>query len=172
MTMKNMLNIFILSICFAITFAKANGSKTFTNSPVCLEIAGVVTNADGGIDKTCTVELICLGEVIEKVSLQAGKKDFRFLLHKNKYYTIRMSKNGFLSRLVGIDTNASEDIEDGVYEFAFETKLIDEKKSDNINKDMADFPIAIIYFNDKKDCFDYNKKYTSSMKKDLYLTKN
>src|SRR5689334_6232740 len=111
--MKKLLDIFILSLCF-ITLTKANGPKTFTDSPVCLEIAGVVTNADGGIDKSCTVELLCSNEVIETVSLKSGKKDFKFALHKNKYYTIRISKNGFLSRLVGIDTNVSEDLEGDV----------------------------------------------------------
>jgi hypothetical protein len=170
--MKKLLNIFILSFCFIIIYARANALTTFTNVPVCLEIAGAVTNAGEGSSKECTVELICMNEVVETVTLQSGKKNFKFLLQKNKYYTIRISKKGFLSRLVGIDTNVSEDIEDDVFEFAFETKLIDQKNSDKVNTDLADFPIAIIYFNDKKECFDYSRKYTASMKKDLYLTKN
>lgn len=169
--MKKVVNILILSFCFIIAVARAGSSVgTASDTPV-LEILGVVVNADQGIDKECTVELICGNNTVETITLKNGRKNFTFRLVKDKYYTIRISKNGYLARLVGIDTKMDDDLVD-LYEFAFETKLIDVKQSEKVNKDLADFPIAIIYFNDRKECFDYNRKYTASLKKELYLTKN
>jgi len=100
--------------------------------------------------------------------LKEGKKSFKFLLKKNTVYTIKISKRGYISRLVCVDTKLA-DVMDDLYSFSFETKLINAEESGKLNKEFLDFPIALIYFDSKKDCFVYDKEYTSRIKKEIAM---
>jgi hypothetical protein len=134
----------------------------------CLEIDGKIINASEGLDGICTVELICANVTVESLTLKDGKKKFKFLLKKNQAYSIRLSKKGYVSRLISVDTRIPSDY-DEIYKFSFETKLAENTNPARSTKEVSDFPIAIIYFDQKKDCFDYNKEYTSRIKKELAM---
>jgi hypothetical protein len=165
--MKNSLITYLLSFFFLITCFKSIGRPGLdTNS--CLEIDGKIINAAEGIDGTCTVELICANITVESSILKDGKKKFRFILKKNQTYSIRLSKKGYVSKLISVNTTIPNDF-DEIYKFSFETKLAENTNSARSNKEVSDFPIAIIYFDQKKDCFDYNKEYTSRIKKELAM---
>lgn len=165
--MKKAINIIILGICFLMIQSKAvNNLKAIPDTFV-LEIEGKIVNA--GLGNGCSkIELLCDNRVIDSFILKDNNKKFVFNLRKNMNYTIRISKNGFVTRLVCVDTKLAW-FNENVYRFAFETKLIDKHASVNLNKDILDLPIAIIYFDEKKNCFYYNKSYTSSIKKELAM---
>lgn len=165
--MKNSLITYLLGFFFLIACFKAigkPGSAADTNS--CLEIEGKILNANEGLDGTCTVELVCANVIVESVVLKNGKRKFSFILKKNLAYSIRLTKKGCISRLINVDTRISNEYDD-LYKFSFETKLIESTGSEKLNKEFLDVPIAIIYFDPKKECFDYNKEYTSRIKKEL-----
>jgi hypothetical protein len=166
--MKNSTITYLLGFFFLITCTKALCARPATDTNLCLEIDGKILNADEGSDGQCTIELIHSNIVIASTVLKDGKKKFKFILKKNTNYMIRISKEGYISRLVSVDTKLDEGDTD-FYSFAFETKLLKEVASQRLNKDLLDFPIALIYFDAKKDCFDYNREYTSKIKKDLAM---
>lgn len=165
--MKNSLISYLLGFFVLISCCKAIGNTAVPrDSSACLEIDGKIPNACEGEDATCLVELFTSNTVVSWATLKEGKKTFRFLLKKNTVYTIRISKRGYMSRLICIDTKVSIPLED-LYRFAFETRLLKTSECMHMNKELLDLPVALIYFDPQKDDFVYDKEYTSRAKKEL-----
>lgn len=168
--MKNL--IFNSAILFCLFFLpaglkSANQNKLKHDSLCCLQIEGIVTNAGDGIDGECKIELIGLNDYSDSLILREGKRKFKFVLNKNSYYAIRISKKGYISKLVSVNTEML--VENGdLHVFEFETSLIREEALERLNKDMLDFPVAIIHFDYEADRFSYNKEYSAFIKRELY----
>ncbi len=157
-------------LCLGLFNAKSandNHHKTKFDSLSCLQIEGKVLNADEGEDGECLVELITLNDGIDSIVLKEGRKKFKFVLEKNSYYAIRVSKKGYISKLVSVNTEILTE-DEGVHRFVFETTLIKEAALKRLNKDVIDFPVAIIHFDYELDDFSYNKEYTDNMKRELH----
>lgn len=168
--MKNSLITYLFGFFFLITCFKAlGGAKSNPDTLTCLEIDGRILNAGEGDDGTCLIELFNANTVIAWATLKEGKKNFRFMLKKNSVYTIKITKRGYVSRIVCIDTKLALAGEDDLYKFSFETRLIKTSDSEKLNKEFLDFPIALIYFDVKKDSFVYDKEYTSRIKKEIAM---
>lgn len=159
----------ILGIGLMLTTVSLDGSIQGRNpdSTVCLELEGKILNSGEGTDPESRIELICNNTVVEEIVLKKGSRKFSLLLKKNKHYVVRLSKTGYLSKLICIDTRLSEEL-NGVYEFAFETTMV--KQTETVGTETSETPIAIVYFDGKRRCFNYSKD-TSNMRKELYLTK-
>lgn len=159
--------LFLLACSFK---AEAKHKITF-DSLSCLLIEGKITNADDGIDQICKVELISANEVVDSAILKDGKKRFKFVLEKNTYYAIRITKIGYLSKLVSVNTEMVTQ-SDLIYSFEFETGLIKEGAAKAFNEDILDFPVAIISFDYALDEFSYNQEYTDYIKRELRQVKS
>ena len=167
--MKNSIITYLLGFFFLITCFKAIGKLPYNkDSASCLQVDGKIVNANKGDDGVCTIELLTSNKVISSLILKGGKKKFKFLLGKNASYTIRISKQGFITRLVCIDTKM-ERLEEDFYTFSFETELVLNTNSAKLNKEFLDFPIALVYYDSKKDCFVHDKSYTSKIKKEIVM---
>lgn len=164
--MRNSIVTYLLGFFFLVSCFKSLGNPVYSDS-TCLEVDGKITNANDD-DGTCLVELMTSNTVVDYATLKDGKKSFRFHLKKNTVYTIRMSKRGHVSRTICIDTKVSGDPEED-YGFSFETKLSKDAEMNKANKEFLDFPIALVYFDPKKDCFVYDKEYTSRIKKEIAM---
>lgn len=147
--------------------ASAQFNRKSTDTLACLEITGKVLNAFEGEDASCRVELINKGDVIDSVILKEGKDHFHLILSKDQYYAIRISKKGYVPRILEINTTMFVEL-DGLYTFHFNTELISDKLAKKLNQDALDFPIAIIYFNHDEDCFDYSREYTETLKNEMF----
>jgi hypothetical protein len=167
--MKNSIITYLLGFFFLISCFKAiSNQANYFSSKLCLEVDGKISNAGQGDDGICTIELVSSNKVIATTVLKGRKNKFKFLLEKGSVYTIKISKHGYVTRLVSIDTNMDVQDED-LYKFSFETKLIKEDDLDKLNKEYLYFPIALIFYDAKKDCFVYDKEYTSKIKKEIVI---
>lgn len=167
--MKNSIITYLLGFFFLISCFKAISiqNTSFLSKP-CLEVDGKINNASQGEDGICTIELVSSNKVIATAVLKGRKNKFKFLLEKGIVYTIKISKQGYVTRVVCIDTKMDAGDED-LYNFSFETKLIKKSDADKLNKEYLDFPIALIFFDAKKECFVYDKEYTSKIKKEIVM---
>lgn len=158
----------IIILMFLSFFGQLNaaGKHEKNDTLNCLLIKGKVSNASEGPDKNCLVELITSDGVAESILLE-GKRNFRFLLRRDTYYAIRISKPGYVTKLISVNTSFPQDVMD-VMEFSFTTELIREEFSQHLNKDALDFPIAIIHFDFNSEDFVYNKAYTQQIKREIY----
>ena len=135
------------------------------DSLVCLLMDGKVLNADEGADNTCVIQLICDSSTVDSVILK-GKKKFHFDLKKNRHYTIRISKTGYLTKSICVHT-AIPDTQTNVFEFEFVTTLSAEKPGHVIEEDVRNLPVASIYFHEKKNTFFYHRAFSTYYQKQL-----
>jgi hypothetical protein len=143
----------------------ASHARPRPDSLVCLLMEGKVINAAGGDNKLCRVELICDGGVIDSIMLK-GKKKFNFDLKKNKHYIIRMSKPGFITKNICVHTTIP-DTQTELFEFQFETTLLQEKPGQVIDPAAKDLPVASIYYHEKKRTFFYHRAFSTYYQKQL-----
>ena len=128
-----------------------------------LEIVG---NFDGTVldfNGKYTATLIVENDIIEVQDLKVRKSMF-FLLQKNKIYTIRIDKEGYISKCISIYTFTPDDDRlKQPYLFTFETNLLSSDLISHFEDDDIDFPVALIGYKKDCKCFEYNKQYTSSL---------
>jgi hypothetical protein len=164
--MKKAINIIVAATCFLIHPLTACGGKSIPGTFV-LSIEGKITNAPktGAFTR---IELLSDNRVIDSFILRDQQRTFCFNLNLNNNYTMRVSRVGYVSKLICIDTRVPF-FDDNFYRFAFETKLIDQRASEKLNRHLLDMPIAMIYFDGKKGCFYYSKEYTNNIKRELAM---
>jgi hypothetical protein len=170
--MKNSFLTFSLLICFGLFTLKSTASINEhgkSDSLSCLKIEGKIINNDR-TEEACIIELIDSYNHIDTILLKEGKTKFKFVLNKDSYYAIRISKAGYISKVVSVNTEILTDV-NGIYRFEFETSLLQEAVLKKLNQDALDFPVAIVYFDHEKDCFSYNKEYSAFIKKELHTSK-
>lgn len=169
--MRNLINLtaaaFLLLSLYSAKMQSANGHKLKYDSLSCLQVEGKILNSEEGVDASCTVEIICQNEVVDAVTLREGKTKFKFVLNKNSFYAIRVSKKGFITKLVAVNTEILTET-DGIYKFVFETSLVPEAALKYLNEDVVDFPVAIIQFDYEQECFTYNEEYTNTIREELH----
>lgn len=168
--MKNLILTTTAVLLIAALQLKAGATfKPKYDSTTCLVIEGKILNADEGIEGQCKVELLDANGVVDTAILKEGKRKFKFVLKKNTFYAIRVTKEGYISRLVSINTEMLTKEDDMIHKFSFETKLMPEERMAHLNTDALDFPIAIIHYDYDLECFSYNREYTNNLKKELRL---
>lgn len=162
----------ILLVVILLYSSLINSQSDFTKKPnKCLKIEGIVLNANDKHSGPCYIDLFCDNEHVESITLKKGKKKFYFELDPDKYYTIQISRNNYLNKIICVDTKkAIVNVKSGMYFFSFETSLLHVNESTPINVEFSYFPIAIISFNPKELKFDYNKEYTKKLKRELQLS--
>jgi len=165
--MKNSTLSYLIGLLLFIGYSKANTTfRPLADSSICLELEGIILNAHEGANKTCLVELLCGNRVEQSVLLKDGKKKVKFLLKKNATYTVRISKKEHVTKLICIDTRMKKANYD-LYSFSFETQMLPEAVIEKADRDYLDFPVALIYYDVRKDCFMHDKDYSNKLKKEI-----
>jgi hypothetical protein len=168
---RRIFNFFTVLLFTVLLFGNSNcySQNNDADSLICLEIKGKVTNVGSKSGDTYKAELIYYNTVIVKEDISVSKS-FKYDLKKDAIYTVRISKPGFITKLISIYTKLPEE-HDELYRLDFETELIWEHKTKKLNADALDFPITIIYYDDKANWFYFNEEYTSNIKKCIYDVK-
>lgn len=164
--MKAIINFMIMALCVAPLLAKA---KLPSNNDTCLIIKGSVSKLNTGLSDGYQVELFEQNTVKDIIQVK-NNKSFSFTLNKNNLYTIRISKEGFLTKIISINTKI-DSTNKLIYSFEFETELISENRSKFLDKDWLEFPITIIEYFPETNWFYYNEEYTSNVKRGIFKLK-
>ncbi|MBN8697641.1 MAG: hypothetical protein J0L87_14005 [Bacteroidetes bacterium] len=142
------------------------------DSTVCLEIIGIAVHKAEPLDGV-TIKLYKENEelVWEQItSIPYHDHSFSFSLLRNSHYSIEVSKEGYISRLVSIDTRLPDDIQVNTgnrFVFEFEVDLVKEiKMKDDF---YIDFPIAIISYNMITGVFENHDDYTKHIKEKMIM---
>jgi len=123
-----------------------------------LEIAGKPVFKEGV--GTYKVTLICLNRPMASQILPL-EKEFEFDLEKNGIYSLRIEKEGFLPRLVTVNTRMPELYKEHIfYKFLFEVEMFSGGLEKFLDPDDVDFPVAVVSYDETKDRYEYSRKYT------------
>lgn len=161
---KNILLVIMWMLSFSAVMAGDNKQKADQGkAPDCLEIC-----ASAVIDKVfqtgLTIKLYCGSKEIVRIDSTEYEKIY-FTLQRGQYYTIEISKPGYVSRLVGISTTIPGSVPlKPIFRFEYEVEML--KEADAGNDFYLDFPVALVSYNSKSECFEHNKKYTTFIKRE------
>ncbi|MGZ3900651.1 MAG: hypothetical protein ACXVC7_03730 [Bacteroidia bacterium] len=159
---------FLVAACIIMLGSQAKaGSKNISDSTICLELSGRISKLKPIENNYYHVELIYNGIIVDSMKVK-DNKDFKFALKKNTIYGIRISKPGYYSRIISINTS-TPGYANAFFRFEFDTDMIRIDDAAKINKDALDFPIAVISFNEDLRAFYYNEEYTTYIKRRIYL---
>lgn len=168
---SNIAKTLLAGIMLISTIGHANNpsKKINPNSGECLIVIGMaIDEKNEPIDG---VEVILFKdndemEANEITNVVYHDHNFQFSLDSNQYYTIKISKPGYIDRFVSISTklNSETEITD-LYRFEFD--VIMEKVKPTIDDFYLDFPIALISYDPMSDSFISHAKYSKHIKKML-----
>jgi len=163
--------ILIIALVFSATTAFAGNpaaAKTTTaeKPQICLDVYGIALDeADQPINGV-SVKLYKENnemEWSEITSVDYHDHAFNFKLEANEYYTIEVSKDGYVTRSVGISTMIPGTVSlKQVFRYEFEVQLFKEDKA--MDDYYLDFPVALVSYDAKHDVFDNDATYTKHIK--------
>lgn len=159
----------ICHYAFGLSDGKKKSLSRKENDPeVCLEISGSLAAELRSAGGTYVVKVIQDNKIVDQFMLTAREK-FRLYLKKDNWYTIRIEKEGFIPRLVSINTALPQNArKNSLYRFQFDMYLFSEAFSRYFDADDIDFPIALIAYDSEKRLFDYDKNYTSQIQAKMH----
>ncbi|MBA3683173.1 MAG: hypothetical protein H0W73_18710 [Bacteroidetes bacterium] len=155
----------VVALVFCINTSNAKTNPITQNSSTCLKINGIILKAPHKAERgSYKVELLKDNVVIDSSKVSVNK-EFEFVLSKNSWYTIRVTKEGHVPLLLSIDTKI--DAQNAlIYEFQFETELLD-SKTVNAGNDIMDFPIGVVKFDKVNNRFYPVENYTADIKQKI-----
>jgi hypothetical protein len=170
--MKNKINLFFAScLTFSLILYSFSAEKEEKVAETFFKIKGVVSSNDKN-QEDVVVRLYKRNQKVDSTyTAKSGK--FFFELERNTHYMIELEKYGFEKSRVKVDTHRkgiSEENEGNRYDLAIDIEIFSEiadKKGSEEDKDILDFPIAMIEYNNKEDAFVANTKYTKYVKGEI-----
>jgi hypothetical protein len=120
---------------------------------------GYLVNEDNAKMKDVTVSLYSGNE---KISSEKWSKKFDYNLELQKYYTLELQKEGYLAKRIAISTFEGDK---GAEPFMFVMELVEAKEG----REGDDFPSALIKYEKDEGSFNFDVKYSKSVKKEQKL---
>lgn len=157
------------ALCCA-PFACVAGDYTKTEESeenACLEISGTVQGIDRHAKGTTVVCLMRDNHEVTWIEVKPGKP-FCFHLNRDAVYTIKVWNPEYIDRSVTINTYLPASIKvRSLFRFEFDLTMtkkngVTEHDSDN------EYPVAIVSYQHGKGFFDYSRKYTAMVKKEMF----
>jgi hypothetical protein len=167
MTMKTLIKaLLITSLTFpTLLTAQKNPKRDSTITIECLKVKGLALDERSFAIDGAEIRLFRQNDLMEQIevtNVEHHDHNFTFTLETNGYYTIKVSKPGYVERWIVVRTNLPGTLEvPTLFNFEFVVVLFKEKQMDDY---YLDFPIAFVSYNQQKHVFESNVKYTKYIK--------
>ncbi|MDO9000926.1 MAG: hypothetical protein Q7W45_14250 [Bacteroidota bacterium] len=132
--------------------------EDITISPLAvLKLNGMILKSPNGEKGTYKIELLQDNTVVDAKDVKFNDP-FEFNLVKNAWYTVRITKEGFIPLLISVDTEMDSN-KPKLYEFNFETELYHTSQINHLDKGTLDLPIGLVKFDVSYDKFQPTAEY-------------
>lgn len=169
--MKNTINILaaiLVVITLTTSSVKANKIKNDTSDFV---VNGLILKSKEIKELKCRLELFYENKKVDSVDINMNQA-FDIFLKKNVWYTLRVTKEGYLPLMISFNTEVDNITKVKNNTFKFETELIPLEETKQLNQDMLDFPVGIVSLNKKTRKFEARETYTNNYITNLNATPN
>lgn len=157
--------IFTLVLLLATYVPTKSQDTTAVETMTVLKIGGIITAKTDKLDQVL-VELYEQNKMVDAYETKKNGK-FKFALYNNHIYTIMLTKSGYHTKKITVDTRVPSDFND-LIDYAFDIEL--DEKAEELADDketLLEYPIAIISYDSKQNAFIYDKNYTKGLVKEL-----
>jgi hypothetical protein len=153
---------------FGLSDGKNKKTSSAPDQDVCLQISGDLDGSMKIKGGNYIVKLIQNNQVIQQTEVDS-KSTFRLNLKRNREYTIRIEKEGYIPRLISVNTALPENVRKAnLYRFHFDMQLFAQSFAKYFDSDDIDFPIALIAYDKSKGVFHYDKNYTTRIQQKMH----
>ena len=163
---KLLLGIILIS---SVTYANNPIKKDSIKSNECLVVIGIALDEKNEPIDGVNIKLYKENEETvwaEGTIVVYHDHNFKFVLDANEYYTIEISKPGYVKRLVSISTKLPSNVSiRPLFKYEFDIVLF--KDREGVDDYYLDFPVALISYHAKTAIFDNNNKYTKHIKRKI-----
>lgn len=125
----------------------------------CLEIKGFLLDAK---DKKLDKVKVTVMENGKEISSVETKCPFKLTFPRDHYYSLVVTKEGYLPAVIMIDTSVPKAHEDCGFHFEFHYNMVPEVNS--YNKEYTDFPAALVKYAKSGEEFVISEKYNTHIK--------
>lgn len=166
---KLLLVILIAAVTFTAQPLMANNNNDETRQskrpdPDCLELC-VRPMIEGAHQSGVTITLYCGNEVVERIDSTEKTRVF-FTLKRDRYYTVEVSMNGYVSRLVGVSTAIPHNVAlKPIFRFECDVEL--PRAMAGVDDFYLDFPAGLVSFDKRDEAFEHSRKYMGWIKREL-----
>lgn len=172
--MKKLLILFTLGCMISKAYSTPKNHNQTADSVECLKVLGIAVDGNSKPIDGVEVRLYKENEEMdwsEISNVSYHEHSFMYKLEANSYYTIEISKKGFVTRSIGINTNIPSTVSlDRIFQYEFEVTMFQEKKE--TDDYYLDFPVALISYDSSKEVFINNTAYTNHIKKMIQRSTN
>jgi len=170
--MKKLPSLLVLSILMILAAStniySQSEKREAVDSAICLEFIGKFDGTIKDLSGVYTAQLIKDNKVIKEQTLSITVP-FKFMMKRSMFYTVKLIKQGYISKTVSVSTVLPKKLElENPYIFTLETNLISQDLSGQFKDDDIDFPVALVSYGKKCDCFEYNHEYTAKLISSMY----
>jgi hypothetical protein len=156
--MKSIISMLLLTCGMAMTVPCLGQDTTAAEVYEALEISGNISAEDEGIEGAM-VELFEGNRVVDAYETKKNGK-FKFTLYNDLIYTIQITKKGYYTKRISVNTKLPADYDDFA-KFQFDITMVS-KETEQYDPYLAEYPSALISFDPKKKEFNYDKNYTKT----------
>ena len=158
--MKNITSFLLFSLILSIT-AAASASAVLVGKDS-IELKGMVFNNKDRV-KGVVVKVYSNNKLIKTETVRSSNR-FKTNLPINAELTIEISAPGFHTKRFIFDSHLPEDVSK-IPDYQFDIDIFKEEELVGVNTSILDFPVGIVEYDERKEEFFRNKKYTKRMKK-------
>lgn len=101
--------------------------------------------------------------LFRKIQVKSSNR-FTTNLPVNKKLTIEISGEGYFPKRFIFDTTVPDDLKI-IPNYQFDIDIFKEEELEGVNTSFLDFPVGLVSYDQRKEAFIRNKKYTKQMKK-------
>lgn len=154
--------IVVLILGFILTFSTNLKSHLINNDTLlCLMVKGtIISDSKDGLYK---IELFNNHIKVDSILLHKGHRNFHFYLDRNSFYEIMVSREGYQTKLIRINTSIPSE-EELIFQFHFKVKLLTNKIYEWVNQEQHVNPIALVFYDEDLHGFNFS---TSSISNDI-----
>lgn len=149
---------FLLSFLLLLCTAVLAGNKSDS-----LALKGLIYNNDSRV-KGVIVNIYVQNKLFKAIHVKSQNR-FMTNLPMNALVTIEITAPDFHTKRFVIDTKVSEKLKKSQLNYEFDIDIFKEEELANINASFLDFPVGLVSYDERKESFQRNKKYTKRMKK-------
>ena len=149
---------FLLSFLLLLCTAVPAGNKSDS-----LALKGMVYNDENRVNGV-VVNIYVQNKLFKEIHLKSQNR-FITNLPMNAFVTIEITAPDFHTKRFIIDTEVSEKLKKSQLNYEFDIDIFKEDELENINSSFLDFPVGLVSYDERKEIFQRNKKYTKRMKK-------
>lgn len=156
---------FRLLCILSLFYVHSTQAINLNNSKDSILLEGSVFNKESKVENAI-IRVYINNKLYKEIKVSRSNK-FTTNLPFNQMLTIEVAAPSYHNKRFMMDTTVPEGMEKRM-RYTFDMDIFSEEELEGVNTSLLDFPVGLVYFDEKKMEFVHDKKYTKQMKREYF----